>query len=278
MHDLMNDQPLTGILRKMKSDLQHHAQYQIPVGDNLFPVSDRVGGHLEIRFTGNIHCIACGRAIRKTFNQGYCYPCFRSLAECDMCILKPETCHYHHGTCRDYEWADNHCMEDHVVYLSNTSGIKVGITRSNQIPTRWIDQGARQAVAMFRVKNRLHSGLIEVIVGKRLNDRTNWRKMLKGNPEEVDMREYRALVYQKVEHELEELHVLHENFTWKFLEDDPVTINYPVETYPDKIVALNFDRQHKISGRLMGIKGQYLIMDCGVINLRKFAGYEVEVC
>jgi len=274
----MNRQSLTGIVRKMKARLHEHVQYQMPVGESLFPVSDRVGSHLAIRFTGNIQCIACGRSIAKTFNQGYCYPCFRSLAECDMCILKPETCHYQHGTCRDYEWADNHCMQDHIVYLSNTSGIKVGITRSSQIPTRWIDQGARQAVAIFRVKSRFHSGLIEVVVGKHLSDRTDWRKMLKGNPEEVDMREYKASIYQLVKHELDDLRSLHPDFMFELLEENPVTINYPVETYPDKIAALNLHRQNKISGRLMGIKGQYLIMDCGVVNLRKFAGYEVEVC
>ncbi len=274
----MNRQSLIGILRKMKVRLHERVQYQIPIGESLFPVSDRVGSHLEIRYTGTIQCIACGRAIAKTFNQGYCYPCFRSLAECDMCILKPETCHYRHGTCRDYEWADNHCMHDHIVYLSNTSGIKVGITRSNQVPTRWIDQGARQAVSMFGVKNRFHSGLIEVIVARQCSDRTDWRKMLRGNPEEVDMLEYKAAVYKTVRHELDELHGLHPDFIWELLEDDPVIIDYPVENYPDKVVALNFDRQDKISGQLMGIKGQYLIMDCGVINLRKFAGYEVEIC
>lgn len=261
----------------MRSRLHESVQYQMPIGERLFPVSDRVGSHLEIRYTGNIQCIACGRSIVKTFNQGYCYPCFRSLAECDMCILKPETCHYRHGTCRDYEWADNHCMQDHIVYLSNTSGVKVGITRSNQIPTRWIDQGARQAVSMFKVKNRFHSGLIEAVIGKYLSDRTDWRAMLKGNPAEVDMLERKTSAYQAVKHELHELNSLHADFMWELSEDDPIIIDYPVENYLDKIVALDFDRQDKISGRLMGIKGQYLIMDCGVINLRKFAGYEVEV-
>lgn len=273
----MSEESLTGTLRKMRSALDVGVTYRIPVGDGLFPVSERVGSRFSLRYTGRMHCVACGRAMRKSFNQGYCFPCFRSLAECDMCILKPETCHYHLGTCRDPAWGDRHCMQDHIVYLANTSGIKVGITRINQIPTRWIDQGARQAIPVLRVGSRFHSGLIEAAMKAHLNDRTDWRRMLKGHPEEVDMRELRRSVFERVSDDIETQRARHPDLAWEVLDDDPVILDYPVEAFPGKIVPLNLDRQAEVSGRLLGIKGQYLITDCGVINIRKHTGYEVQV-
>jgi hypothetical protein len=66
--------------------------------------------------------------------------------------MKPETCHYHLGTCREPDWAQNHCFRPHIVYLANSSGVKVGITRKTQIPTRWLDQGASQALPIFEVQ------------------------------------------------------------------------------------------------------------------------------
>ena len=143
---------MKGMLRKMRAQPTSPVSYQIPLGEAQFPVSDRIGRFLNLAFSGRINCIECGRETKKSFSQGYCYPCFKSLAECDMCIMKPETCHHHNGTCRDSVWAESHCMQDHIVYLANSSGIKVGITRGTQIPTRWIDQGAMQAIPLYRVK------------------------------------------------------------------------------------------------------------------------------
>ena len=194
-----------------------------------------------------------------------------------MCIMKPETCHYHEGTCREPEWADSHCMQEHVVYLANSSGIKVGITRGDQVPTRWIDQGASQAIEVFRVRNRYHSGLIEVILKQQVNDRTDWRRMLKGPPEPLDMVALREQVTAAAMPHIEALGKELDGFELERRQTDPVEIDYPVETYPEKVASLNFDTQPEVSGALMGIKGQYLILDTGVINIRKFGGYEIEV-
>ncbi|NBP93900.1 MAG: DUF2797 domain-containing protein [Gammaproteobacteria bacterium] len=131
---------------------------------------------------GTISCIACGRNTNKSFNQGHCYPCFKRLASCDQCILKPELCHFHEGTCREPEWGKAQCFGPHVVYLANSSGLKVGITRASQIPTRWIDQGASQALPIFEVADRRTAGLIEAQMRSFVSDRTDWRKMLKGAP------------------------------------------------------------------------------------------------
>ena len=266
---------VTGCLRKMRVEATRPVSYLMPVGDALLAVNDQLGRPLRLQYTGNIHCVECGRKTNKSFAQGYCYPCFKSLAECDLCIMKPETCHFAQGTCRDEEWAKSHCMQDHYVYLANSSGIKVGITRGTQIPTRWIDQGASQAIAMFRVRNRLHSGLLEVALKKQVSDRTDWRKLLKGLPQEQDMVAARERLIGLVQSDLEALKQSNADLEWEQLDDAPIQLTYPVDYYPEKIVSLNLDKTPEISGTLMGIKGQYLILDCGVINIRKFAGYEV---
>jgi hypothetical protein len=251
--------------------------YLIPVGDGFVPLNQNIGKSLRLEFTGNIHCIECGRKTSKSFAQGFCYPCFKSLASCDMCIMKPETCHYHLGTCREPEWGETHCMQDHIVYLANSSGLKVGITRGTQIPTRWIDQGATQAIPMFRVGNRLHSGLLEVTIKKQVSDRTDWRKLLKGEADSVDLVALRQQIFNNAEQDLEQLKQDNPELEWEFLDADPIVLSFPVETYPQKISSLNFDKNPVVEGILQGIKGQYLILDSGVINIRKFAGYEVTV-
>ena len=268
---------VSGCLRKMRVEASCPVSYRLPVGDTLLPVNERLGHTLGLHYTGNIYCVACGRKTGKSFSQGYCYPCFKSLAECDLCIMKPETCHFARGTCRDEEWAKSHCMQDHYVYLANSSGLKVGITRGTQIPTRWIDQGASQAIAMFRVGSRFHSGLLEVALKKRVSDRTDWRRLLQGTPPERDMVVARARLLDSVQSDLAALKRSNSGLEWQPLNDAPVQLTYPIDQYPARPVSLNLDKTPKIAGTLTGIKGQYLMLDCGVLNIRKFAGYEVTV-
>ena len=266
-----------GALRKMKTNLGETAEYQLPLGDQLVAMNDLLGRHVVLRHSGEINCINCGRTTKKSFNQGYCFPCFKTLAECDLCIMRPETCHFAAGTCRDEEWAQSHCMQDHYVYIANSSGLKVGITRGNQIPTRWIDQGAGQALQIFRVKNRLHSGLLESTIKKYVSDRTDWRKMLKGPSEKLDIESRAAEILDQASDDIESLQASHENLEWETLNNKPVEIEFPVIQYPEKVSSLNFDKTPELGGVLQGIKGQYLIFDSGVINIRKFAGYEVSI-
>jgi hypothetical protein len=120
---------LTGGLSKLRSELGDTVSYRLPVGDDELPLDPLAGQHLSIRYTGDIACTHCGRATKKSFNQGHCFPCSQRLAACDICIVRPERCHYHKGTCREPGWGETHCLQPHVVYLANTSGLKVGITR-----------------------------------------------------------------------------------------------------------------------------------------------------
>ena len=168
-------------------------------------------------------------------------------------------------------------MQDHYVYLANSSGVKVGITRGTQIPTRWMDQGAIQAIPIFRVSNRLQSGAVEVIFKKHVADKTNWRKMLKGEVEFIDLGKERDRLFAECEADIVQLQDQYGLQAIQTIGDaEAVAINYPVLEYPTKVTSMNFDKQADVEGRLMGIKGQYLILDTGVINIRKFAGYHIN--
>jgi hypothetical protein len=267
-----------GHIRKMQTVLEETVQYHLPLDDQHISLNKHIGQEISLTHSGTIHCIACGRKTSKSFSQGYCYPCMRSLARCDSCIIKPELCHYHKGTCREPEWGEENCFQTHYVYLANTSGIKVGITRGSQVPTRWMDQGAVEALPIFKVGNRLISGKVEILLKKDIADKTNWRAMLKGEPESVDLARYRD---QEMGTWMQHLGPLISQESEQAIEpcagEAVVKINYPVNEYPEKVSSFNFDKTPRVSGVLNGIKGQYLIFDGGVINMRKFAGYEVDL-
>jgi hypothetical protein len=267
-----------GRVRKMVTSLESTVQYQLPLGDSRLPVNELIGSSLQLQFGGLINCIHCDRKTKKSFSQGYCYPCFTRLAQCDSCIVSPEKCHYHEGTCREPEWGDENCMIEHIVYLANTSGAKVGITRGTQVPTRWMDQGAIQALPIFRVATRQQSGLVETVFKQHVADRTNWRAMLKGEVEPLELTAERDRLVTECHVGLEDLQ---QRFGLQAIQpidqEEGVEINYPVEQYPLKVVSFNLDKNPVVEGQLMGIKGQYLIFDTGVINMRKYGGYNLSL-
>ncbi|WP_373690922.1 DUF2797 domain-containing protein [Endozoicomonas sp. SESOKO4] len=273
-------QSLSGALRKMESVLKdgQPVDYQLPVGDDLLPLNELMGKKLTLEYQGEINCCHCGRKTRKSFSQGFCYPCFKKLPQCDSCIMSPEKCHYHEGTCRDAAWGETFCMTDHVVYLANSSGLKVGITRATQVPTRWVDQGATQALPFVRVSTRQQSGFIETLFKEFVNDRTNWRAMLKGTAEPLDLKTQAS---ELLDMNASRVEALQEQFGLQAItlvvDPEVVDIRYPVEQYPVKVTSMSFDKKPVIEGVLMGIKGQYLILDTGVINIRKHTSYQVNV-
>lgn len=267
-----------GDLRKMHSRLSKPVDYALPLGESAVALNPLLETELQLRFTGAIHCVNCGRSTNKSFNQGYCYPCFQRLAQCDSCIIHPEKCHWDQGSCREPGWGERYCMQDHIVYLANSSGLKVGITRATQVPTRWIDQGATQALAIIRVRSRLQSGTLEVMFKQYVADKTNWRDMLKGEAKPLDLKEEATGLLEQCRSEMGELE---ERFGFSSISVlqgiEPQAIDYPVTSYPQKISSFNFDKEPLVEGTLLGIKGQYLIFDTGVINIRRFGGYEVEL-
>ena len=268
---------MLGALQKMITKLANPVQYELPVGSQRIELNSLLGKPLTLRHTGKIFCVHCGAKTNKSFNQGYCYPCFIKLAQCDMCIVKPETCHFAAGTCREPRWGEEFCFQPHIVYLANSSGIKVGITRQSQTPTRWIDQGAIQALPVFKVASRYLSGLIEVTLAEHVADKTSWQQMLKNNTQPLDLKALRDELLTKCQSRLDEIRRGFAADPAPLISDvEPLSLDYPVLEYPNKVKSLNLDKTPTLTGTLQGIKGQYLIFDTGVINIRKYAGYEVE--
>lgn len=257
----------TGGIRKMLSHVGDEVNYTLPIGDGSLPMNPLIGQTVRLEYLGEIRCVSCGRKTKKSFSQGHCFPCMRKLASCDGCIVRPETCHYAAGTCREPEWGETHCLIPHTVYLSNTGGTKVGITRGGNEMIRWVDQGASQALPIFTVPERLISGQVETQLKAHISDKTNWRKMLSGEPEMVDLHQLRDAL-------LENVSAL--GYTPRS-DAETVTIRYPVQQYPEKVKSLDIEKLGTIEGKLWGIKGQYLIFDVGVINVRKYTGYTWRV-
>ena len=256
-----------GAISKLRIALDAPAQYSLRLGDEQHELNHLIGQTLRLEFLGAIHCSHCQRPTKKSFAQGYCWPCFSKLPQCDTCMMSPEKCHYDAGTCRDSEWAQDFCMTDHFVYLANSTGVKVGITRGTQLPTRWLDQGAIQALPIFRVATRQQSGFVEDVLRSQVADRTNWRALLKGDVEPIDLIAIREQ--------------LMDSFGLQAIQPitdvDVLDIAYPVEAYPAKITSFNLDKNPIAEGTLIGIKGQYLLFDTGVINIRKYTAYQLAV-
>ncbi|MFR0674463.1 DUF2797 domain-containing protein [Enterobacterales bacterium AW_CKDN230030176-1A_HGKHYDSX7] len=268
-----------GSLSKMTARLDGPVvQYHFRLGEHEVAVNPLLGQRLRLEYLGAIHCTHCGRRTKTSFSQGYCYPCMTQLAQCDVCIMAPERCHYDAGTCRDPSWGERFCMTDHVVYLANSSGIKVGITRATQLPTRWLDQGASQALPILRVATRQQSGLVEDLLRTQVSDRTNWRTLLKGEADVLDLPAIRDQLLDTCD---EGLRALQDRFGLQAIQPLPdaevVQMRYPVEAYPTKVVSFNLDKNPVVEGTLKGIKGQYLIFDTGVINIRKYTAYQLAV-
>ncbi|ANF81708.1 hypothetical protein A3K93_05595 [Acinetobacter sp. NCu2D-2] len=285
---------LQGICHKMHAGLinlsvtdqhvqQANVEYKFILDRSQIDLPFSLGQEIEIEWTGKIICVSCGNKTNKSFSQGHCFKCFKTKASCDMCIMKPETCHYHLGTCREESFAQEVCFQPHIVYLANSSALKVGITRFGQMPTRWLDQGATQALPIMQVGSRRLSGQLETMFGTQVADKTDWRKLLKGEAEPINLLEIRDNLLEEFSPQIQQIR---DEFSMNFdfnenveiLEKElPREFIYPVEQYPEKIKSHNLDKTPIIRGKLQGIKGQYLILDTGVINIRKYTGYELKI-
>ena len=285
---------LQGICHKMHAGLKNlsvtdqqthkaNVEYKFILDRSEVDLPFHLGQEIEIEATGKIYCISCGAKTSKSYSQGHCFKCMKTKASCDMCIMKPETCHYHLGTCREDSFAHEVCFQPHIVYLANSSALKVGITRLGQMPTRWLDQGATQALPIMKVGSRRLSGQLEIMFGTQVADKTDWRKLLKGEAEAVNLIAARDQLIEEFAPKIQSIREefsqnLEFNETVELLETElPHEFVYPVDKYPEKIKSHNLDKTPIIRGKLQGIKGQYLILDTGVINIRKYTGYELKI-
>jgi hypothetical protein len=223
-----------------------------------------------MQYLGKIICSSCSKITDKSFGQGFCYTCFNEAPEASPCIIHPELCEAHLGLGRDVEYEERNHNQPHFVYFAATDKVKIGITRNTQIPTRWIDQGAQSAIILAETPNRYTAGVIEVALKEAYDDKTNWQSMLKDlRDESIDLVEEKWLAQELLPHDLAAF----------FTEDESVhSINYPVKEYPSTLEAMNFDKMPLISGKLTGIRAQYLYIDGNrVINIRRHTGYEVDI-
>jgi hypothetical protein len=260
-----------GNIRKMKSTIEDgEIKYQLVLNGETVEMNQLIGQNIQLDFKNQINCVACGKKTAKSFAQGFCYNCFQTAPEAEDCVLHPEKCRAHLGEARDMEFAEAHCLIPHYVYLAVSSGIKVGITRNTQIPTRWIDQGASKAIIIAEVPNRHIAGVIEVYLKDHYADKTNWRSMLKNEvATDIDILAEKEKAISLLPAELKKYSVT---------DSEAMDLNYPVETFPLKPKSLGFDKEAHIEGTLKGIKGQYLLLDNDrVLNIRKHNGYLINL-
>lgn len=258
-----------GVLTKMQTELGNPIQYYLVFENSFLNLNQLLDKELEITFQG-YQCLNCGKK-KKIFRQGFCYDCFMSSASAGDWIMKPELSTAHLDIeDRDLEYEKKVQLQPHIVYLALSSEVKVGVTRKTQVPTRWIDQGAIQAVPIVEVPNRYLAGITEVALKNHFADKTNWQKMLKNEVPPTDLLEERLKTETLLPNEVRDYFFNQEAHLYQ--------MNYPVLNYPKKVTSLSLDRTPNFQGKLSGIKGQYLLFQDGtVFNVRTFEGYVVKI-
>lgn len=175
-----------GVLKKMITEIGSPVQYYLDMGQDFLIMNQLLDKKMSIRFE-NYQCLNCGED-KKIFRQGFCYDCFFKMPQAGDWVMKPELSQAHLDIeDRDLEFEKELQLQPHVVYLANSSDVKVGVTRKTQIPTRWIDQGAHEAIEIVEVPNRYLAGIAEVALKDHVSDKTNWRKMLTNDIVDLDL-------------------------------------------------------------------------------------------
>ncbi|WP_111685088.1 DUF2797 domain-containing protein [Winogradskyella tangerina] len=257
-----------GVLTKMQTEFLEPIQYYLIFENDFIHVNQLINKSITIKLVGH-QCLSCGLD-RPIFRQGFCRTCFFEKPIAGDWVMRPElsTAHLDQED-RDLEYEKKVQLQPHIVYLANSSNVKVGVTRKSQVPTRWIDQGAHEAIEIVEVPNRYLAGITEVALKEHVSDKTNWRKMLKNDIEDEDLLEWRNTLKTYIPDEVQDY----------FIENNSEThLSFPVEQYPIKPNSLNLQKQNQYSGKLVGIKGQYLIFeDNTVFNIRSNEGLVVEI-
>jgi len=257
-----------GTLTKMETENTKPIQYYLIFENNFLNVNQLINREIEILHKG-YQCLNCKKA-KKVFRQGFCYDCFMSSPAAADWIMKPELSKAHlDEEDRDLEYEKRVQLQPHIVYLALSSEVKVGVTRKTQVPTRWIDQGAVQALPVLEVPNRYLAGIAEVALKNHFSDKTNWQVMLKNDLSHADLHREKEKLKQWLPDEV---------LRYFLVTDELWELQYPVEHFPAKVSSLNLLKTPHFSGRVIGIKGQYLLFEDGtVFNVRTFEGYVVSI-
>ena len=257
-----------GVLQKMKTEWENPIQYYLVFPEDFIHVNQILEYHLSIQFL-SYQCLQCGLD-KPIFRQGFCRKCFFETPQAGDWIMHPELSKAHLGEeDRDLEYEKKMQLQPHIVYLANSSSVKVGVTRKSQVPTRWIDQGAHEAIEIMETPNRYLAGITEVALKEHVSDKTNWRSMLTGNLKDENLLNWKNELRKYIPDEAQSY--FSENTS-------EIHLEFPVVKYPEKVKSLNLEKQPEFNGRLMGIKGQYLIFeDNTVFNIRSNEGYVIEL-
>lgn len=257
-----------GVLTKMQTELKNEVQYYLSGENDFIHFNQLIDKFLRIEFI-KYQCLACGLN-KKIYRQGYCYDDFYKVPQTADWIMRPELSKAHLGEeDRDLAYEEKMQLQPHVVYLANSSSIKVGVTRRSQLPTRWIDQGAHEAIEIVEVPNRYLAGIAEVALKDHIADKTNWRKMLTNDIIDENLMEKRDALKEYLPLEV---------LPYFIASNSETHINFPVKKYPEKIKSINLEKTPFFEAKLMGIKGQYLIFGDGtVFNVRNHEGFVVGI-
>ena len=257
-----------GVLKKMPTENLDTIQYYLDMDADFLNMNQLLGKTISLQFV-KYQCLNCGLN-KQIYRQGFDKKCFYETARAGDWIMRPELSTAHLGVeDRDLEYEKQSQLQPHIVYLANSSNVKVGVTRKQQVPTRWIDQGAHEAIEIVEVPNRYLAGITEVALKEHVADKTNWRKMLKNDVEDESLIEWRNKLKNFIPAEAQEY----------FIENNSETnLNFPVTKYPEKPKSLNLMKTPNYTGKLVGIKGQYLIFeDETVFNVRANEGLVVKI-
>ncbi|ADY29756.1 MULTISPECIES: DUF2797 domain-containing protein [Cellulophaga] len=257
-----------GVLQKMQTENGNPIQYYLVFENDFLNVNQILNKSVEISFIKH-QCLNC-KLDKPIYRQGFCKSCFFEIPTAGDWIMRPELSKAHlDQEDRDLAYEKKVQLQPHIVYLANSSNVKVGVTRKAQVPTRWIDQGAHEAIEIVEVPNRYLAGITEVALKEHVADKTNWRKMLTNTVDDENLIEWRNKLKQYIPKEA----------TQYFIEDNQEThLEFPVMQYPEKVKSLNLDKTPVYKGTLKGIKGQYLIFeDNTVFNIRSNEGYYVSL-
>lgn len=259
----------SGVLKKMTTEGVSPVQYYLLFEDNYYHMNQLIGREIAIQFKG-YQCLNCG-SDEKIFRQGLCKKCFYEIPSVGDWVMKPELSKAHLNIeDRDLTYEKKVQLQPHIVYLSVSSNAKVGVTRKTQVPTRWIDQGATQAVEIAETPNRYLAGVIEVALKQHISDKTYWKKMLTETAAEIDLQQLKETLLPYIPEEAKEY-----MFTAK---KEPLTITFPITQPPVVTKSLNLEKMPSYSGKLIGIKGQYLLFEDGIVcNVRSHEGYKIDL-
>ena len=259
----------SGVLKKMYTEIDNEVKYYLDFKDHIINFNQCLEKKISLKLIG-FQCLSCHEEI-EVFRQGFCKKCFFKSPLAGEWILKPELSKAHLDIeDRNLDFERKIQLQPHIVYFAISSHIKVGVTRKSQLITRWIDQGADRALALFEFPNRFLAGNCEVILKKNFSDKTNWRKMLSSvSDQSINFKEAEKFVDNNIEDNIK-AYLLQPKIYKE--------INFPVTKYPEKVYSLNLRKEKLYSGKLKGIKGQYLIFeDSTVFNIRSNEGLRVEI-